>query len=198
MSLIPASTARTIAASALTQEELDRKYSSVSSEIQGAAQTRRRFFLDVSVGSDFRAELANWLNLQGYVAEPSPESVTVGVPASAFPDGDLSLVRVRWGSVSIQDQPLTIERNTVITYNLSTLGYANGSVLRWRQVGTAPADNFGGSALTGTITVNSNSATLSRTVLPEAVAGNTVRIEFYVELVGIVQRVAISNEITIA
>jgi len=198
MSLIPASTARTIAASALTQEELDAKYSSVSSEIQGAAQTRRRFFLDVSVGSDFRAEMTNWLNLQGYVAEPSPESVTTGTPASAFPDGALSLVRVRWGSVSIVDQPLTIARNTVITYNLSTVGFANGSVLRWRQLGTAPSDNFGGGALSGTITVTGNAATLSRTVLPEAVAGNTVRIEFYVEIVNIIQRLAISNEVTIA
>jgi hypothetical protein len=74
---------------------------------------------------------------------------------------------VRRKQLSIAPTASNVNEGDTVTFNVSALGYSNGEVLFWTTesvTGTVNAADFSGGALSGSITINSQAATISRTL----------------------------------
>jgi hypothetical protein len=77
-------------------------------------------------------------------------------------------------SYSIVPTTSTItEGGQSVTFNITTTNVANGTTLYWENIGTTNASDFTQNALGGTVTINSNSASVLFTTIPDLVTEGT-------------------------
>ena len=67
-------------------------------------------------------------------------------------------------SYSIAPNSSAINEGDTVTYTITTVGVADGTTLYWTNAGTTTGPDFTDNADSGSVTINSNSATFSRTL----------------------------------
>ena len=96
---------------------------------------------------------------------PTGNNVSLPIPATGIannfvvtPQGTNNISYTITGDVS------TTNEGTTITYSIVTTNVPNGTVVYWTNSGSAQASDFVDGVNTGSITINSNAATLTRSV----------------------------------
>lgn len=68
---------------------------------------------------------------------------------------------------SISPSTTTANEGDTVVFTVTTSGIANGTVLYWTNTGTTTGADFTGSQNNGTVTINSNSGTISRSLVAD-------------------------------
>lgn len=76
---------------------------------------------------------------------------------------------------SIVEDAISVNEGATATFTVTTTNVANGTTLYWTTSGTAVAGDFGDNTLSGSVTINNNTATISRPITADlATEGNEV------------------------
>ena len=65
---------------------------------------------------------------------------------------------------SVSESSTNVNEGDTVTFTITTTNVPNGTSLYWNTTGTVTADDFSDNAIQGYITVNNNSATITRTI----------------------------------
>jgi hypothetical protein len=89
------------------------------------------------------------------IDNPNPDGLVVGRP---------------WISISYSIVPnsTSVNEGNTITYTITTVGVANSTTLYWTNSGTTVGTDFTGGANSGSFTINSNTATITRQLRNDA------------------------------
>ena len=65
---------------------------------------------------------------------------------------------------SVSESSTNVNEGDTVTFTITTTNVPNGTSLYWDTTGTVTADDFSDNTLTGLVTVNNNTATITRTI----------------------------------
>lgn len=71
----------------------------------------------------------------------------------------------------------TISEGDPVTFTVNTSGVADGTVVYWTNIGNAVAGAFSDSVNSGSVTINSNSATITRTTVSGQISGSSASVQ---------------------
>ena len=94
-------------------------------------------------------QLPTYYSGNDIIDNPNPDGLVVGRP---------------WISISYSIVPnsTSVNEGNTITYTITTVGVANSTTLYWTNSGTTVGADFTGGANSGSFTINSNTATITR------------------------------------
>ena len=124
-------------------------------------------WVDASTASGFRIRdtaNAGWINKTG-----NPTGVAVRNATNT------GWVTFSGGGVTYSVSPSagSVNEGSSVTYSVSTTGVANGTVLYWTNAGTTVAADFSDGQNSGSVTINSNAGTITRTLLADTTTEGT-------------------------
>ena len=74
----------------------------------------------------------------------------------------------------------TISEGSPVTFTVNTTGVADGTVVYWTNIGNAGTAVFADSVNSGSVTINSNSATITRTTVSGQISGSSASIQLQI------------------